>query len=518
MEIRPTTPNYASQTGKFYLEHGSEPSTRACSPSPAAPALPAPVPTAAPPPPPPAAQVVSEKPAEVAYEPSSAGILPDDVYESTLAWWRVAIRRRLVENLKTESGVLAAMQTRVRTDWLDAYFVYTSTLGTHTFFMTLLPAFFFFGHDRTGRGLVTVIGMGVYWSSFIKDLLCSPRPFSPPVTRLTISNHHLEYGFPSTHSTNSISIILYIHTLIYRFYLTGGITSTALYTVQIMLAWYVFSIIYGRLYCGMHSFTDCTVGMIVGAAAWAAYWVMEDWLEEWIANTGWSPVVMINQHPQPVDDCPCFEDSIAFVSSIVGVLIGQWHRHNFGLLAGEIRVNPVWDTWPSWLFYCSVKLFFGVLTIFTWRLTAKSLLHMILPPIYRSAALLVTLPTRRFYTPATDYEHVPPERGMFPIPSVIDLPSAAGMSTTRSSRSGLKLRGGLGNGNGNGNGRCLEKDRLAFGNGNGNGGGGGESVHGHEAPGRKHYDADVLTKMIVYAGIGMIASEGAPVVFELLGW
>jgi Helicase associated domain (HA2) len=29
---------------------------------------------------------------------------------------------------------------------------------------------------------------------------------------------------------------------------------------------------------------------------------------------------MVNQHRQPVDDCPCFEDAIAFVSVVMGKL------------------------------------------------------------------------------------------------------------------------------------------------------------------------------------------------------
>ena len=33
--------------------------------------------------------------------------------------------------------------------------------------------------------LVVVLASGVYFSSFIKDLVCSPRPFSPPVSRLS---------------------------------------------------------------------------------------------------------------------------------------------------------------------------------------------------------------------------------------------------------------------------------------------------------------------------------------------
>ena len=99
--------------------------------------------------------------------------------------------------------------------------------------------------------------------------------------------HHLEYGFPSTHSTNSTSIALYIHTLIYRSYLSGTISSTTLYLFQAMIAWYTFSIVFGRLYCGMHSFSDCTVGVALGATIWALYWATEDIIENWIATSGW---------------------------------------------------------------------------------------------------------------------------------------------------------------------------------------------------------------------------------------
>jgi len=56
-------------------------------------------------------------------------------------WWR-------------RSGKLTCFvsQARVRSPWLDAYFLQTSMLGTHTFFLVFLPAFFFFGYDDLGRG------------------------------------------------------------------------------------------------------------------------------------------------------------------------------------------------------------------------------------------------------------------------------------------------------------------------------------------------------------------------------
>lgn len=35
-------------------------------------------------------------------------------------------------------------------------------------------------------------------------------------------------------------------------------------------------------------------------------------------------LLSVNQHPQPVDDCPCFEDAIAFISVVFGILMGRW--------------------------------------------------------------------------------------------------------------------------------------------------------------------------------------------------
>lgn len=47
------------------------------------------------------------------------------------------------------------MQQRVRTPLMDVYFANTSNLGTHTFFMVMLPIIFWFGYGALiGRGQV----------------------------------------------------------------------------------------------------------------------------------------------------------------------------------------------------------------------------------------------------------------------------------------------------------------------------------------------------------------------------
>ncbi|KAH0581654.1 hypothetical protein H2248_011351 [Termitomyces sp. 'cryptogamus'] len=527
---------------------------------------------------------------------ATPGCLPTDAYDATLPRWRAVIRRRIVRSVQWESKVIARLQSLIRTPLLDAYFVYTSSLGTHTFFMILLPSFFFFGHSTMGRGLLLVLASGVYLSSFLKDLICSPRPFAPPVTRLTIGTHHLEYGFPSTHSTNSVSIALFFYSHVHRLAsapissLPEPTISVHIYTLlTIILSIYVFSIVFGRIYTAMHSFTDCAVGTILGSLIWWAesswdgipviltstnplYWVYTllwpasessahvlhlgrglgggQWVEEWVRRGGWEvPLILIslcllaiNQHPQPVDDCPCFEDAIAFGSVVLGALVGSWAMSFFGLRMdiGKSLVMPgsgwvlVMGQWVQvertisdvviWWCFAALKMITGILVIFVWRLLAKSALHLILPPTFRGLARVFDLPNRRFYTPATDYTSVPSEfggNGIHPIPSVIDLPSSvqvgievggigSGVSGAFQHGRGsneIKMRGGGFNEKGG-----LEQENSA----------GGvvvpELSEGEKNKDVKHYDAEVLTKVVVYAGIAVLACEVLPAMFEILGW
>ncbi|KAF7797379.1 hypothetical protein EIP86_008574 [Pleurotus ostreatoroseus] len=508
--------------------------------------------------PPASVALKKEENGEVEVHPGGIGLQPQEVYDRQLQPWAAAIRRRLIRNLQWESEVLAAMQNKVRKPFLDAYFVNTSSLGTHTFFMVLLPAFCFFGYHEITRGLIFVLAVGIYLSSCMKDSICAPRPFAPPVHRLTISNHHKEYGFPSTHTVNSVSIALFFWTIVYRWsktpvaesvsaaslaqnatdFVTDAapqmvISTTGYWIWVVILVLYAFSIVYGRLYTAMHSFTDCAVGTALGVATWVLYLYYAEPLDTWLKNSGWIvPAVVVpfclmcvHYHPEPVDDCPCFEDAIAFMSVVMGEFLTRWFMSQYGfdhtffvtVMMGKPFGTAVemWRWWST----ATLKMLVGVAAIFAWRIFAKFLLHRILPPLYRMLSHLFTLPHRRYYTPATDYRGVPPEKGLRALPSVLDLPGMVelevdgvdGVSTAPSRRvdadgRAIKLRAGKGGRSekGNGAGLGIGLEEL------GGKGGGVEPV--------RHYDADVLTKVFVYAGIGFIASGGMPIFFELVGW
>lgn len=76
---------------------------------------------------------------------------------------------------------------------------------------------------------------------------------SPPVHRLTMSQSAaLEYGFPSTHSTNSVSVALFLISMACE-KLAPESPARIISTIGCVI--YAVSVVFGRIYCGMHSVT-----------------------------------------------------------------------------------------------------------------------------------------------------------------------------------------------------------------------------------------------------------------------
>lgn len=103
-----------------------------------------------------------------------------------------------------------------------------------------------------------------------------------------IGTHHLEYGFPSTHSTNSVSMALFIFGQVHSAYSEHSAISSSTYWISCgILVLYGVSIVFGRIYTGMHSFTDCGAGVALGATIWAVYVVSSNTIERWLESGSW---------------------------------------------------------------------------------------------------------------------------------------------------------------------------------------------------------------------------------------
>ena len=260
--------------------------------------------------------------------------------------------------------------------------------------------------------LTNVLAFGVFWSGFVKDLLCLPRPLSPPLKRITMSGSAaLEYGFPSTHSTNAVSVALYVLNILEK-----QPPSEFRSAMQYLSYFYAVSIILGRLYCGMHGFFDVVIGSALGALLTLLQTAYGELLDSWLfEGTLKNPLiailvllVLVRIHPEPADDCPCFDDSVAFAGVLMGVTAGSWHYSISGFAWDEPTPATVpFDFAKIGIVKASVRIFIGVFLIFAWRGVMKPALLAFLPPVFRVVEQLgLTLP-RKFFMKASQYQTVP---------------------------------------------------------------------------------------------------------------
>ncbi|OAA57443.1 sphingosine-1-phosphate phosphohydrolase [Niveomyces insectorum RCEF 264] len=371
-----------------------------------------------------------------------AGLRSLDHYKRALPRWRYRLRQRLLPLIRWETPYLAYFQSKVRSPALDSYFAITANLGTHTFFMVGLPMLFWFDYTQFGKGIVHVLASGVFFSGFVKDLCSLPRPLSPPLQRITMSDSvALEYGFPSTHSTNAVSVAVYA-------VLQLGVSDFAPGTTRLLELvgyFYALSIVVGRLYCGMHGFFDVIIGSLMGAAiGWIEfYWVPA--LDIYMLQSSWlAPlaavlliIVLVRIHPEPADDCPCFDDSVAFAGVLMGLEIGTWHlprlRRVLALAPGGAIAAP---SVPVAL----LRVVFGVLVVFAWREVMKPLLLKTLPHLFRIIETHGLNLPRRFFVQASEYGKIPEVlrlRTDNVIPSISDIPVM--MQNIRNARRGRAI-------------------------------------------------------------------------------
>lgn len=279
--------------------------------------------------------------------------------------------------------------------------------------------------------MVHILASGVFFTGFIKDMLSLPRPLSPPLQRITMSGSAaLEYGFPSTHSANAVSVAVY--TLFAIHSPDCEMHDTTKLILEVVSYFYAFSIILGRLYCGMHGFLDVIIGSIIGAIISAIEYMYAPDMDRFLHNSSWIGPAMIaiviiclvRIHPEPADDCPCFDDSVSFAGVMIGVELGVWHY----AASGWATNVPVPGTVPFDLDHMGLlvaisRIVVGVMVIFSWREVMKPTLLKVLPHLFRVIEKSGFILPRKFFMPASEYQKIPSGLKVDNVmPSVSDLP------------------------------------------------------------------------------------------------
>ncbi|EPQ62938.1 Bgt-986 [Blumeria graminis f. sp. tritici] len=518
----------------------------------------------------------------------SAGLRSIEHYRQKLPPWRYHTRQVILPLVRLETPYLAWIQRSMRTPALDTYFATTANLGTHTFFMIVLPILFWCGYTSLGRRMVHILATGVFCTGFLKDMLSLPRPLTPPLHRITTSGSAaLEYGFPSTHSANAASVA--VHVLLMLNSPSCQFHEPLRLILKAAAYSYAFSIILGRLYCGMHGFLDVIVGSMIGVVISYTEYAYSSRAEKILYQSSWlAPIAvtlfiifLIRIHPEPADDCPCYDDTVAFAGVLIGVEVGGWHYAR----GGWAWDNPVPATVPfdlqqmGWT-VAVLRVFVGVFVIFAWREITKPAMLKFLPHIFRIIETHGLIIPRKFFKPASEYNIIPsklkvdnvmptahdfsgffafvrhPSRGR----SVVIGPQSAAdayealarleiysqacnchenctkhqthlsYSKTNSVSSSISPHG-------EGEDMMMRfsgaesspkppkyfwrssprpQEGLEDLAGNQTGVGRQEIMESIPQP-RVRYDVEVVTKLVVYAGIAWLAVEGNPIIFEMIG-
>jgi len=182
----------------------------------------------------------------------------------------------------------------------------------------------------------------------------------------------------------------------------------------------------------MHGFLDVIVGSFLGATLSTIEWYFRHEIDAFIFSEGYwilliptVIILLVRIHPEPADQCPCFDDGVAFVGVIMGVDVGQWHfaQSDYSLDFPTLATVP-FEFEHIGIVKTILRVVFGIFVIFAWRAIMKPLLHFFLPPIYRFIEEVGFSLPRRHFINASEYKKVPshlPDETLFPITQLPNL-------------------------------------------------------------------------------------------------
>ncbi|CCK73605.1 sphinganine kinase LCB3 NDAI_0G06220 [Naumovozyma dairenensis CBS 421] len=304
--------------------------------------------------------------------------------------FRYQMREKLVKFTTNQSDQLFIWQSKYRSYWNDLFFSYTAMMGSHTFYVIFLPMPVWFGNYEMTKDLVYILGYSIYLSGFFKDYWCLPRPRAPPLHRITLSKYtEKEYGAPSSHTANATGVAFYF---IWKLFFMGQNNDRLLllhwkkFGLILMVLFYYFTLVLGRIYCGMHGLLDLISGAVIGTFCTIVRlslrnYFLEDfqcashiWFPLWSIGLG---LFLLFNHIEPIDECPCFGDSVAFIGVVSGLEIGDWIMNRFNL-------NLVYSIHYQGLFNSIMRTVVGVSCVIIWKYAlSKPLVYQFLIKILR---------------------------------------------------------------------------------------------------------------------------------------
>lgn len=296
--------------------------------------------------------------------------------------------------------------------WLTKLLDLSSYSVSVGFYGSFLPALIWCGLPQLGWHLVLLMTLTLYVGNALKDLLASPRPLNIKYGRQRIkplgsdSTEHLlnaqEYGFPSSHTMNSLALSYYsVHYLYEHNLLTTQQAVLGYTAVAAWVAWIAFS----RVYLGMHTPVDILGGALAGLTTVTCFTAIDPYLDGITRNSTQIQVgitvalvslLLLRLHPMPPVYTPSFEFSTSFMGVFFGGMLGVNRIYNEFYMS-PIVLKEVWGmaaavTDEEWWWHSGsgggwkkavVRLSLGFLLLIVCKEVSKIVFNALLPVVYR---------------------------------------------------------------------------------------------------------------------------------------
>jgi len=216
------------------------------------------------------------------------------------------------------------------------------------FYASFIPFWFWNIDGAVGRRVVLVWTIVMYIGQGIKDIVCWPRPSSPPVFRLQ-KKWSQEYGMPSTHAVVGVSIpfSVVVYTMFrYQYPVVVGIVIATIWCLVVSVS---------RLYLGMHTVLDVIAGLVLAVLLMFPLVPLVDALDSFLLTNKWSPIVLLSLsigiivfYPKSAVWTPTRGDTTMVVSVCAGVFIGSWTNYQLGQMSEPHSSPPYQVIWPTY--------------------------------------------------------------------------------------------------------------------------------------------------------------------------
>lgn len=391
------------------------------------------------------------------------------------------IRSRLLTTILYGTPLLVVIQ-KYRTPLRDVIMKVCSFFGNEDFYTLLIPILLWIIDGRLGRLFLLLLALGFYVTGILKNSLCLPRPPTPAVVPLEFAS---DWALPSLHAVNGVICPWYIFFYTYIHYDWSTSMQTLLFLV---IAVWSFMVMFSRLYLGVHSPADIVSGGFIGCGI-LAIWLQVDLAIDVFVKTSnnavlmavvWSAILaFIHPHSHPYT--LTYPDTIVNLGLATGLVIGtSWMDLPIGAATALLGRRNGLTMFQ--IFTGSVMRFVtGTTILFLLRIVLKRVCRPVmswcvvnfgLTPV-SSSKIVAERPFNTHYTPA------------FTLPGeLVELDKSKRASKIEHAH----------------------EDEVSM----------SPSMPSSEKSDR-FVDIDVPTKYIVYCCMGWFASQGAHLLFHLMG-